>query len=197
MLSSIKMETLYLPSTSLNGGLFPSGTHLCSAVAIRGWTSTECCSELLSLRRFGAPGAEQALIPGEQQKMLQPWTVRDQKDFFLQERLLLFPVPRLSGICPVFSESFLESIQAVWRRKMPGVNAGGIKVRWEGRDKNMSGQSTVKLGLQRGQRGRRWSWWRPGAGDLQERWLGSLGDREGGSKRWVDKGDGSLNSDTF
>lgn len=75
------------------------------------------------------PGAEQAVIPGEQQKMLQPWTMGDQKDFTLQERLLLFPFPRLSGICPVFSESFLESTQAVWRRKMPGVNAGGIKVR--------------------------------------------------------------------
>lgn len=69
------------------------------------------------------------MVPGEQQKMLQPWTVRGQKDVFLQERLLLFPVPGLSGICPVFSESFLESTQAVWRRKMPGVNAGGIKVR--------------------------------------------------------------------
>lgn len=81
------------------------------------------------LKHFAAPGAEQAVIPGEQQQMLQPWTMGDQKDFSLQERLLLFPVPRLSGICPVFSESFLESTQAVWKRKMPGVNAGGIKVR--------------------------------------------------------------------
>lgn len=193
MLNSIKMETLYLPSTSWNGGVFPSGTHLCSAVAIRGWSSTGCCWGILQLLVL-----EQAVIPGEQQKMLQPWTGRDQKDFFLQERLLLFPVPRLSGICPVFSESFLESTQAVWRRKMPGVNAGGTKVRWEGRDKNVSGQRTVKLGLQRGWRESSWSWWRTGAGGLQERWLGSLGDGEGGSKRrWVGKGDGSLNSDTF
>lgn len=181
MLSSIKMETLF-------------AKHLLKWGCIPQWDPSLQCSgnrrvkqHWVLLRHFAAPaaGAEQAVIPGEQQKMLQPWTGRDQKDFFLQERLLLFPVPRLSGICPVFSESFLESTQAVWRRKMPGVNAGGIKVRWEGRDKNMSGQSAVKLGLQRGQRERSWSWWRTGAGGLQERWLGSLGAKKmGWQGRW-------------
>lgn len=61
------------------------------------------------LKYFAAPGAEQAVILREQLKMLQPWAIGDQKDFSLRERLLLFPVPRPSGI------SVLRSVNHSWR----------------------------------------------------------------------------------
>lgn len=75
-------------------------------------------------------------------------------------------------------------------RRYKSDERGEIRIRQD--------RSIVRVGLQRDRRGRSYSWWRNGAGGLQERWLGSRGDGEGGSKRrWVGKGDGSLNSDTF
>jgi len=89
-----------------NGGLFLRETHSYIATCSG---KKRVNQHYALLRHFAAPGAEQAVILREQPKMLQPWATGDQKDSSLQERLLLFPVPRLLGI------SVLRSVNHSWR----------------------------------------------------------------------------------